>query len=82
MAKDEALKMAIECLEYHFEQGAWGCNIEGTIQICKETLDQPAQDCFDWNPRDINFDDDIIVDNYEIKFYNELDEYPDNSKDR
>jgi hypothetical protein len=37
----EALKMAIECLEYHNEQGAWGCDLEGTINACKEALEQP-----------------------------------------
>ena len=48
MTKDEALKMAIECLEYHNEQGAWGCNLEGTIVICKEALEQPAQEPVAW----------------------------------
>jgi hypothetical protein len=41
--KDKALQMAIECLEYHFEQGAWGGDLEGIIHTCKEALEQPAQ---------------------------------------
>jgi len=52
------------------------------LEACKEALEQPAHDRYDWNPSGLNFDGDIIVDNYEIKLYNELDEYPDNSKDR
>jgi hypothetical protein len=27
------------------------------LEACKEALEQPAQDRYDWNPRDINFDD-------------------------
>jgi len=57
MNKDEALKMAIECLEYHNEQGAWGCNLEGTIVICKEALEQSAQECKWCKSREVNFDD-------------------------
>jgi hypothetical protein len=38
MTKDEALKMAIDCLEYHYNNGAWGRDIQGVIQDCKEAL--------------------------------------------
>ena len=41
VSKDTALKMAIECLEYHHEHSEiWGCDEEGTIQACKEALEQ------------------------------------------
>jgi hypothetical protein len=47
MTKDEALKMAIECLEYHHEHSEiWGHDVEGTILSCKEALEQPT---FDYN---------------------------------
>jgi len=89
MTKDEALKLAIKALEAckeALEQPA-----QDYVLICKRCGDdlgieyvpdeQPAQECKLCTARDINFDDDIIVDNYEIKLYNDLDEYPDNSKD-
>jgi hypothetical protein len=75
-----------ECEGWKVEQPA-----QDYVLICKRCGDdlgieyvpdeQPAQECKLCTARDINFDDDIIVDNYEIKLYNELDEYPDNSKD-
>jgi translation elongation factor EF-G len=40
---DEALKMAIECLEYHQEHNQiWGHDVEGTIAYCIEALAQPT----------------------------------------
>ena len=44
MTKDEALKMAIDYLEYQYEIGAWGQDLEGLIGCCKEALAQPAQE--------------------------------------
>lgn len=41
MTKDEALKMAIDYLEYQYEIGAWGQDLEGLIDCCKEALEQP-----------------------------------------
>jgi hypothetical protein len=44
MTKDDALKMAIDCLEYHYNNGAWGRDIQGVIQDCKEALEQKEYD--------------------------------------
>lgn len=38
--KDEALKMAIDYLEYQYEIGAWGQDLDGLIGCCKEALEQ------------------------------------------
>ena len=47
------------------------------LEACKEALEQPARDRYDWNPRAVDSDDDFDS----IALYNLLDEYPDNSKD-
>lgn len=38
VSKNTALKLAIDCLEYHYNNGAWGMDIEGTMLSCKEAL--------------------------------------------
>ena len=45
MTKDEALKMAIECLQFVEEYDNYGINVaKPVIQACKEALEQPAQE--------------------------------------
>lgn len=46
-----------------------------------DTYEKVVEEYYAWKPREVNFDDDIIVGGNELKLYNELDEYPDNSKD-
>ena len=69
MTKTSA-KTSAKTYEQGFADGYEACRAES-----------PAQECVYCKQREVNFDDDIIVDGYEIKLYNELNEYPDNSKD-
>lgn len=54
MTKDEALKMAIDCLEYHYKHGAWGMDIEGVIVSCQEALEQPQKQWVGLSDDDFN----------------------------
>lgn len=33
-----AIKAALECLEWHLAQGAYGCDIEGTVALLRDVL--------------------------------------------
>ena len=51
MAKDEALKMAIEALEESKLHLGSTKHLDDLIQACKEALEQPAQEFFEKGKR-------------------------------
>jgi hypothetical protein len=81
---DDLLLLAKE----HEDNGNLSMQILGIKEVYEmrfrkawDTYEKVVEEYYAWKPREVNFDDDIIVDGYEIKLYNELDEYPDNAKD-
>jgi len=56
MTKDEALKMAIQEIEYLYNQTAID-RIGNVLNACKEALEQPAQECKWCKSREVNFDE-------------------------
>jgi hypothetical protein len=57
MTKDEALKMAIECLELYNNHIYRTGNANDVINACKEALEQPATECKFCKSREVNFDE-------------------------
>lgn len=65
MNKNEALKMAIECLKYHYKKGAWGCDLEGTIYNCEKALNNCLWQNLTNN--EIQEIDDVTLGDYYVK---------------